>query len=150
MKWYGIVSSPGITTMAAAMAVANTASMTSTASGRVRKPCSGLRRSRARAVSGALKLVTDMAHRLNNVDGKSPAKPGDARVHHVRPGIEVVAPELRQQLLPRAHATSATHQVGEEVELTVRELDGFALHGQLTPSHVQDHRTDAHDILVVV
>src|ERR1700754_4493777 len=101
-----MVSSPGISTIAMAIPTTKTASSRS-----MTVPVRAVRQCRGKApppegatTSDGLDAIANIAHRPHDLSGKIAAQPRDAGVHHVRPGVEVVAPDFRQQLGPRARA----------------------------------------------
>src|SRR5262245_53679762 len=150
IRWYGIVSSPGIATIAASITTANAASAESTSTAplilRRRDGAGG----GAATASGGLDLVTDIAHRVNDVSWQLATQPRHAGVHHVGPRVEVVAPDLRQQLLPRTGCACPAHQEQQQQELAMRELARLPAGEQLAASHVQRERAHPYDVVGAV
>src|SRR3954453_15687698 len=54
---------------------------------------------------------------------KLPSEIGDENLDRVRDRERVVAPDLVEQLLPRDHEALVAHEVLEQLELALREVD---------------------------
>src|SRR5688572_17717027 len=121
-----MVSCPGIITIATIIPRTKTASNRSTTTPvRAVRPTTAPP-SNGATVSDGLDSVANIAHRPDDVTGQLAAQPRNAGVHHVRPGVEVVPPDLRQQLGPRARTALPSHKALQQEELPVRELADMA------------------------
>src|SRR2546430_6965992 len=107
MKWNGIVSQLGQSSIAARFAAANANHPTST------RPKSLRGGGRAPAMPNGL----DGCLRAELL----PQSP-DAHVDHVGARVEVVPPDVREQALARHHLALVEDEVVQEPELAVREL----------------------------
>src|SRR6476659_6795437 len=72
----------------------------------------------------ASKAVANVADRLDHLGVQLAAKPSYVDVDDVAAWVEGVAPHIGKQLLTTAHLVDPTHQVPEQSELAVRQLDG--------------------------
>src|SRR5919201_7062502 len=91
---------------------------------------------RARSPRGSRNLLTvdkaipDRAQRLDRrrttTRRKLAAQVADVDLDHVSPRVEVIAPHGAQDLLLGEHLSGVAHEVGEQLELTSRERDGYA------------------------
>src|SRR6476469_137395 len=103
-KWNGIVSQLGSTTMKATFAAANTTHPTST------------EYLRSQSIAG-------MADRLDRgVGAELLAQSPDADVDDVRPGVEAVPPDVREQALAAYHLAGVLHEMAEQPELAVGQV----------------------------
>src|SRR4051812_49052562 len=121
MKWNGTGTWSGSSTMATRFAATNP---TQRSSGQIL------------AQSGR-KAVPDVAHRLDQVAAQLGAEPGHVDLDDVAPRVVGVAPHLREQLLPRAHAVAGAQQVLEEQELAPRKGYDPALRLDRASLHIQ-------------
>src|SRR4051795_2545915 len=71
-------------------------------------------RSRAEAVA-------HIAHRLDVPPVDLGAEASDVHLEDVATGVEAEAPDVREQLVARAHLAGAAHQVAEQDELPLRQ-----------------------------
>jgi hypothetical protein len=69
----------------------------------------------------------------------------DVDVDHVRAGVVVVAPDVRQQLLPAQHLPWVTHERVEHRELAGADLDGATFDRETTRAGVEHHVPDTQD-----
>src|SRR2546421_7952239 len=111
MKWNGIVSQRSHRIIATRFAIAKRTQATST-----------FRRLRmSRALCG--KPVSRVAHRLDRrVRPKLLAEAADADVDDIRAGVEVVAPDVREEPLTAHHLARVQHELVEQLELPVRQV----------------------------
>jgi hypothetical protein len=61
----------------------------------------------------------------------------DVDVDHVRSGVEVVPPDVREQLLSGQHLAGMTHERLEQRELPCRQLDRSVLGGRASRVEVE-------------
>src|SRR2546423_708466 len=126
MKWKGMVSQLGHSSIAARFAPANANHASSTE----------LRRSES---------ITAMPHRLDgSVLAELLPEPPDADLDDVRTRIEVVAPDVREQPLPAHDLAFVAHQVVEEPELAVGERGDHVAELRLTARDVEREHPRAH------
>src|SRR5207302_1083630 len=131
MKWKGMVSQLGHSSIAARFAAANANHASSTE----------LRRSES---------ITAMSHRLDgSVLAELLPEPPDADLDDVRARIEVVAPDVREQPLPAHDLALVEHQVVEEPELAVGERGDHVAELRLTARDVEREQPRAHDAAVL-
>src|SRR4051794_11554104 len=74
---------------------------------------------------------------------KLPSEIGDENLDRVRDREGVIAPDLVEQLLPRDHQAFVAHQVLEQLELALREVDLAGLARDLVRVGVQCEVADA-------
>src|SRR5580700_2865905 len=130
MKWKGTVSQCEKITIAARLATEKTTQATSTQAtrpwwkrarcgqrmrhghggGQVWAGCRGSGASRC-------ELITLTAHRLDQLEAQLGPEPPDTYVHHVGAGVEVVAPDRRQQLALAHRLARVVHQFPQQQEL---------------------------------
>src|SRR5690349_9613512 len=122
MKWNGIVSQFGVSSIAMRLITANP----------------------THATSIFLELsqsVTDIAHRFDgSLRAKLLPQPADRYVHDVRARIEVVSPHLGEQLLSTAHLAGVLQHEVEKPELAVRELARPRAETSLALGQVEEQR----------
>src|SRR5436309_14385459 len=121
MKWNGIVSQLAHRTIAARFAAANATQRRSIGLSR-RKP------------------VPDVANGLDRRGPELLPESADAHVHDVRPRIEVVAPHLREQLLPAADLVGMRDEVAQQLKLAVGEIDGVVADSRAAPRKIELER----------
>src|SRR5712691_10082069 len=127
MRWNGIVSQPGHTSMAATFAPANASQAASS------------RRSRR-------KPIPRIPHRLDRrVRSELPAQPPDADVDHVGAGVEVISPHLREQPLPAHDLAGMLRELVQEAELAVREVADVRSDAGLATGEVEHEDPGVHD-----
>src|SRR6266550_6300108 len=134
MKWNGIVSQVAHRAMATRFAAANATHRRSI----------GLSR-----LSGR-KPIPDVANGLDRRGAKLLAEAADADVHDVRPRIEVVAPHLREQLLPAADLAGMRDQVAQQLKLAIREIDRVVADSRTAPREVELERARTERPLLVL
>src|SRR2546429_9272958 len=75
------------------------------------------------------KAITRMADRLDRrVGPELLAEPADADVDDVRPRVEVIAPDLRQEPLAADHLARMLHEVVQDAELAAGQLRDARAH----------------------
>src|SRR5262245_27035413 len=124
MKWKGIVSQSGVSSIAMRLAKANATQATS-----IFLACS--------------QPVTDIPHRLDwRLRSQLLAESADRYVDHIRAGVEVVSPHLREKLLATAHLPRVLQHEVEEPELPVGQLAQPSAEPCLALRHVEEQRSD--------
>jgi len=71
--------------------------------------------------------ISDIAHRHDRFAAELVPDPADAHVDDVSGRVEGVAPDVLEQLLPRARRAGVLHEVLQEHELAGRERDPAAV-----------------------
>src|SRR2546428_4581334 len=129
-KWNGTVSQLGHTAMATKFAIAKA----------------------AQAASGHLRCSKPIARMANGFDRRVCtelfAEPANADVDDVRPRIEVVTPDLRDQTFSADHLTLMLEQVMENAEFAIRQLRGDRTKARLAPRKVEHEHPRANDVVV--
>src|SRR5579885_3724934 len=100
--------------------------------------------------SGRGQPVAGIPHRLDRV--RVPEllpKAADAHVDDVRAGVEAVAPDLREEPFAAHDLAWVGHEVEEQPELAVREVDQAILDACLSPRDVELHHAGADGRAVV-
>src|SRR3954469_7253877 len=132
MKWNGIVSQLGQSSIAARFAAANANHAHSTA----------LRRSQP---------IPAMPHRFDrSLGAQLPAQPPDAHVHDVRARIEVISPYVREQALTADDLALVDDEVVQQPELPVRELRDDIVEPGLPSGEVEGEAAHLHHVAVLV
>src|SRR6476620_4348246 len=113
MKWKGTVSHEGIRSIAARLASENSTQATS------------IHRSRFghSSASGRIEPVSHPADRGDRVGTELRPEAANVNVDHVRPRVEVIAPDRGQQPFLRYRASCVPHELLQEQEFPVRERD---------------------------
>src|SRR5437016_2170358 len=122
MKWNAIVSQLAHRAIAARFAAANATQRRSIGLSR-RKP------------------VPDVTHGLDRRRPELLPEAADADVHDVGPRIEVVAPHLREQLLPAADLVGMRDQVAQQLKLAVGEIDDLIADSRAASSKIELERS---------
>src|SRR2546423_5882922 len=107
MKWKGTVSQSGMTSIATRFAIANA----------TQAPSTHVKRCVGHCRSGAIDAVPLPPDRLDDVDPELRPQPSDVDVDHVRAGIEVVPPDVRQEPFLRDRLAGLLNQFLQEQEL---------------------------------
>src|SRR6516164_8637967 len=69
------------------------------------------------AVSLGGELISGTTHRLDQLEAELRPEPADADVHDVGAGVEIVAPDGRQQLILAHRLARVLHELPEQQEL---------------------------------
>src|SRR5438105_2879642 len=92
--------------------------------------------------------VTNIAHGLDGGDAHLLAKAPDADVHDVRMRVEVIAPDLREQLLAADDLPGMADEVVQQAELAVGEICRRVTEPHATAREVELQAAGAHEQLV--
>ena len=82
-------------------------------------------------------LVSDISHSSDHVHGHLQSKPPHVDVDHIGPGVEVVAPDLGEQLLPRADIVAMTDEVRKQEKLSTRKRNDAVVDLGFPPAQVE-------------
>src|SRR6478672_3716124 len=132
MKWNGTVSHEGMRSIAARLASEKSTQATS------------IHRSRFghSSASGRIEPISHPTDRGDRVRTELRAEAATVDIDYVRPGVEVVAPDRREQPFLRHRATCLPHQLLEEQELSVGERHWPATVIDLAPDQVERRRAN--------
>src|SRR2546423_3577318 len=90
--------------------------------------------------------IADIANRLDErFRAELSAQPPDRDVQDVRARIEVVAPDVREELLAADHVAAPLDELVEQPELAVGEPDPRAVDTGLAPRAVQAERSGSQE-----
>src|SRR5690242_9480461 len=130
MKWNGIVSQLGVSSIAMRLSTANRAQRAS------------MRLSRSQAVT----------HIANGFDrglrSQLAPEPANRYIHHVGARVEVVSPDMGEELLAAHHLARPLEQEVEQAELAVRELAHPRADAGLAPSQVEKQAAGVEHVAV--
>src|SRR5215472_2455001 len=112
MRWRNTASHLGTSNIATRLSAAKTPQVSS---------CHGTTRPAGRTWSGGVEPITLAPHSDDRVGAELLPQPRDVDVDHVGPGVEPVAPDLRQQVLLGDRAAGVTRQLPQQQELPLRQ-----------------------------